>query len=127
LLSWSSDRSRREADRAVARKVVDPTVAIDGAATRRLLALRSPGYRRALADAVRRNIALGYARAKAAPPAARLLAQEADRAERIASALELTDPDPRAVIETERLLEAGRPSAERLAWIDRVLAAGATC
>lgn len=128
LLEWlggTTERRRREADRAVARRVLDPTVAIDGAAARRMGDLRSPQYRAALADAIRRNIALGCARVRIAPPAARLLAADADRAQRIADRLELADPDPRAVIETERLLEAGVPSAERLEWIDRLLSAQA--
>lgn len=128
LLAWwsgTTERGRREADRAVVRQVFDPAVAIDRAAARRLSHLRSPQHRAALADAIRRNIALGCARLRLAPPAARLLAGDAERAQRIADRLELADPDPRAVIETERLLESGKPSRERLEWIDRLLSAQA--
>ena len=60
-----------------------------------------------------------------------VLARDTAQADRIAAGLEAADPDPRAVIETERQLQAARPSPERLAWIARVLdygpASGAAC
>jgi hypothetical protein len=77
-----------------------------------------------LARVLRRDLELGVARARQAPPVARLLARNADQAALIAARIEHGDPDPRAVIETERLLEAAMPSPERLAWIGRLLAVG---
>jgi hypothetical protein len=50
-----------------------------------------------------------------------LLAENCAVADRIAAGLERPDADPRAIIETERLLEAAAPTRERLAWIVRVL------
>ena len=105
-----TDRGRREADRAVMRRVIDPDAPIDGRAAMRLAKLRS-----------QRNLELGTARSPLAPPVARLLAGNADQAALIASGLEDGDPDPRAVIETERLLEAPVPAPERLAWIVRLV------
>jgi hypothetical protein len=77
-----------------------------------------------LARVLRRDLELGVAGTPLAPPVARLLARNADQAAMIAVGLEHGDPDPRAVIETERLLEAAVPSPERLAWIGRLLAVG---
>ena len=116
-----TDRGRREADRAVMRRVIDPDAPIDGRAAMRLAKLRSQRYRSTLARILRENLALGAARSPLAPPVARLLAGNADQATLIASGLEHGDPDPQAVIETERLLEAPVPSSERLAWIVRLV------
>jgi hypothetical protein len=122
-LEWEarSDRGRREADRAVMRHVIDPDAPIDGRAAVRLAKLRSQRYRSTLARILRENLELGAARSPLAPPVARLLAGNADQAALVASGLEHGDPDPRAVIETERLLEAPVPSPERLAWITRLV------
>ena len=117
-----TDRGRREADRAVMRRVIDPDAPIDRHATARLEKLRSRGYRAALARVLRQNLELGAKRSPVAPPVARLLAGNPDDASLIAAGLEQGDPDPRAVIETERLLEAAVPSPERLDWIVRLLA-----
>jgi hypothetical protein len=116
-----SERSRLEADRAIANHVVDPDAPLSAAARSRLEKLLEPCHRALLAHAVRRNAELGVTQPRLAPPIARLLAGDAARADRIASGLESSDPDPRAVIETERQLQAGIPSAERLAWIERLL------
>jgi hypothetical protein len=120
---WSvhTPRGRREADRAVVRWVVDPDAPIGQAAAMRLRQLDSKRHRAALARAVRRDTDLGINGERLAPPVARLLARNCDDADRIAAGLEQPDADLRAVIETERLLEAGAPSQERLAWIARVL------
>jgi hypothetical protein len=121
-LEARTDRARREADRAVMRRVIDPDAPIDGRAAVRLTKLRSQRYRSTLARIVRENLELGAARSPIAPPVSRLLARNADKAALIAAGLEHGDPDPRAVIETERLLEAPVPSPERLAWIARLVA-----
>jgi hypothetical protein len=118
-----TERGRREADRAVMRRVIDPDAPLDERAARRLQKLTSQRYRSMLSRMLRRDLELGVARAPLAPPVARLLARNADQAAIIAAGLEHGDPDPRAVIETERLLEAAVPSPERLAWIGRLLAA----
>lgn len=117
-----TDRGRREADRAVMRRVIDPDAPLDTRARARLEKLRSAAYRATLARVLRQNLELGAARSRVAPPVARLLARNPADATLIASGLEQGDPDPRAVIETERLLEAAVPSPERLAWIVRLLA-----
>jgi hypothetical protein len=117
-----TDRGRREADRAVMRRVIDPDAPIDRRASARLEKLRSRAYRTTLARILRQNLELGAKRSPIAPPVARLLARNAGEATLIAAGLEHGDPDPRAVIETERLLEAPVPSPERLAWIVRLLA-----
>jgi hypothetical protein len=119
--SVSTPRGRRDADRAVVRWVIDPDAPIGKAAALRLRQLGSERYRAMLARAVRRDTDLGISGERLAPPVARLLAQNCDEADRIAAGLERPDADPRAVIETERLLEAAAPSQERLAWIARVL------
>ena len=118
-----TEGGRREADRAVMRRVIDPDAPLDERAARRLQRLTSQRYRSTLARVLRRDLELGVARAPLAPPVARLLARNADQAAISAAGLEHGDPDPRAVIETERLLEAAVPSPERLAWIGRLLAA----
>ena len=120
---WSvhTPRGRRDADRAVVRWVIDPGAPIGHAAAMRLRQLDSKRHRAALARAVRRDTNLGISGERLAPPVARLLARNCDDADRIAAGLERPDADLRAVIETERLLEAGAPSQERLAWIARVL------
>jgi hypothetical protein len=120
---WSvrTPGGRRDADRAVTRWVIDPDAPIGRAAAVRLRQLGSERYRAALARAVRRDTDLGISGERLAPPVARLLAQNCDDADRIAAGLERPGADLRAVIETERLLEAGAPSQERLAWIARVL------
>ncbi len=117
-----TDRGRREADRAVMRRVMDPDAPIDRRATARLEKLRSRAYRARLARVLRQNLELGAKRSPFAPPVSRLLARNPAHATLIAAGLEGGDPDPRAVIETERLLEAAVPSPERLAWIVRLLA-----
>lgn len=117
-----TDRGRREADRAVMRRVIDPDAPIDRRAHARLEKLRSVPYRATLARVLRHNLELGVKRNPLAPPVARLLARNPADATLIAAGLEDGDPDPRAVIETERLLEAPVPSPERLAWIVRLLA-----
>jgi hypothetical protein len=117
-----TDRGRREADRAVMRRVIDPDAPIDRHATARLEKLRSRGYRAAVARVLRQNLELGAKRSPLAPPVARLLARNPGDASLIATGIEQGDPDPRAVIETERLLEAAVPSPERLDWIVRLLA-----
>jgi len=117
-----TDRGRREADRAVMRRVIDPDAPIDRRASARLEKLRSRAYRATLARVLRQNLELGAKRSPVAPPVARLLAGNPDDASLIAAGLEQGDPDPRAVIETERLLEAPLPSPERLDWILRLLA-----
>jgi hypothetical protein len=117
-----TDRGRREADRAVMRRVIDPDAPIDRRARARLDKLRSGAYRATLARVLRHNLELGAGRSRLAPPVARLLARHPADATLIAAGLESGDPDPRAVIETERLLEAAVPSPERLAWIVRLLA-----
>lgn len=126
-----TERGRLEAERAIANRVVDPAAPLPPAAATRLEKLLAPCHRALLAHAVRRNAELGVTQPRIAPPIARLLARDAAQADRIAAGLEASDPDPRAVIETERQLQAGIPSAERLAWIARVLdygpASGATC
>jgi hypothetical protein len=119
-----TERGRREADRAVMRRVIDPDAPLDERAARRLRKLTSQRYRSMLARVLRNDLELGVAGAPLAPPVARLLARNADQAAMIAVGLECGDPDPRAVIETERLLQAAVPSAERLAWIGRLLAVG---
>jgi hypothetical protein len=101
--------------------VIDPNAPLDDRAARRLQKLTSQRYRSMLARVLRRDLELGVARVPQAPPVARLLARNADQAALIAAGLERGDPDPRAVIETERLLEAAVPSPERLAWIGRLL------
>jgi hypothetical protein len=120
---WSvhTPRGRREADRAVARWVVDPDAPIGSAAGLRLRQLASRRHRAALACAVRRDTDLGISGVRLAPPVSRLLARNRADADRIAAGLERPDADLRAVIETERLLEAGAPSQERLTWITRLL------
>jgi hypothetical protein len=115
-------KGRREADRAVVRWVLDPEAPLGRTAVARLQQLLSERHRSALARAVRRDTDLGLEGERLAPPVARLLAQNCDDADRIAAGLERPDVDPRAVIETERLLEAAAPTHERLAWIARVLA-----
>ncbi len=117
-----TDRGRRDADRAVMRRVIDPDAPIDRRARARLDTLRSTGHRATLARVLRQNLELGAARNPLAPPVARLLARNPADATLVAAGLEDGDPDPRAVIETERLLEAPVPSPERLAWIVRLLA-----
>ncbi|HXD68284.1 MAG TPA: hypothetical protein VN615_00370 [Gaiellales bacterium] len=117
-----TDRGRREADRAVMRRVIDPDAPIDRRATARLEKLRSRAHRTMLARVLRQNLELGAKRSPLAPPVARLLARNPSDASLIASGLEQGDPDPRVVIETERLLEAPVPSPERLDWIVRLLA-----
>jgi hypothetical protein len=117
-----TDRGRREADRAVMRRVIDPDAPLDRRAHARLEKLRSATHRATLARVLRQNLELGAARSRLAPPVARLLARNPTDATLIATGLEEGDPDPRAVIETERLLEAAVPSPERLAWIVRLLA-----
>ncbi|HEY3764719.1 MAG TPA: hypothetical protein VGL44_06135 [Gaiellales bacterium] len=114
---------RRDADRAVTRWVLDPDAPMGRGPAARLEQLRSLRHRRALARAVRRDTDLGLDGTRLAPPVARLLARNCDDADRIAAGLERADVDPRAVIETERLLETPRPSLERLAWIARVVVA----
>ena len=120
---WSvhTPRGRRDADRAVTRWVIDPDAPIGYAAALRLRQLGSNRHRSALARAVRRDTDLGISGERLAPPVARLLARNCDDADRIADGLERPDADLRAVIETERLLEAGVPSQERLTWIARLL------
>ena len=117
-----TDRGRREVDRAVMRRVIDPDAPIDRRASARLEKLRSRAHRTMLARVLRQNLELGAKRSPLAPPVARLLARNPGEASLIAAGLEQGDPDPRAVIETERLLEAPRPSPERLDWILRLLA-----
>jgi len=117
-----TDRGRREADRAVMRRVIDPDAPLDNRARARLEKLHSAPYRATLARVLRQNLELGAARSRLAPPVARLLARNPADATLIAAGLEDGDPEPRAVIETERLLEAPVPSPERLAWIVRLLA-----
>ena len=117
-----TDRGRRQADRAVMRRVIDPDAPIDGRARARLEKLRSAAYRATLARVLRQNLELGADRNPLAPPVARLLARNPADATLIAAGLEDGEPDPRAVIETERLLEAPVPSQERLSWIVRLLA-----
>ena len=95
---------------------------IDELATARLQELLSCRHREALARAVRRNVELGAGRSRLAPPVAGLLARNQADAARVAAGLEGDDPDPRAVIEVQRLLEDARPTQDRLAWIARVLA-----
>ena len=109
LWSVHTPRGRREADRAVVRWVIDPDAPMGSAAALRLRQLGSRRHRAALARAVRRDTDLGICGERLAPPVSRLLAR--NRA----------DADLRAVIETERLLEAGAPSQERLSWITRLL------
>jgi hypothetical protein len=120
---WSvhTPRGRREADRAVVRWVIDPDAPIGSAAALRLRQLGSRRHRAALARAVRRDTDLGISGERLAPPVSRLLARNRADADRIAEGLERPDADLRAVIETERLLEAGAPSQERLTWITRLL------
>jgi hypothetical protein len=120
---WSvcTPRGRRDADRAVVRWVIDPDAPIGRAAALRLRQLGSERHRAALARAVRRDTDLGISGERLAPPVARLLAENCAEADRIAAGLERPDADPRAIIETERLLEAAAPTRERLAWIERVL------
>ena len=117
-----TDRGRRQADRAVMRRVIDPDAPIDRRASARLEKLRSRAHRTMLARVLRQNLELGAKRSPLAPPVARLLARNPGDASLIATGLEQGDPDPRAVIETERLLEAPLPSPERLDWILRLLA-----
>jgi len=117
-----TDRGRRQADRAVMRRVIDPDAPIDRRASARLEKLRSRAHRTMLARVLRQNLELGAKRSPLAPPVARLLARNPGEASLIAAGLEQGDPDPRAVIETERLLEAPLPSPERLDWILRLLA-----
>ncbi len=120
---WSvhTPRGRTDADRAVTRWVIDPDAPIGRTAALRLRQLGSKRHRAALARAVRRDTDLGISGERLAPPVARLLARNCDAADRIAAGLERPDADLRAVIETERLLEAGAPSQERLTWIARLL------
>jgi hypothetical protein len=122
LRATHTPKGRREADRAVVRWVLDPDAPMGSTAVARLQQLLSERHRSALARAVRRDTDLGLEGERLAPPVARLLAQNCDDADRIAAGLERPDVDPRAVIETERLLEAAAPTRERLAWITRVLA-----
>jgi len=117
-----TDRGRRQADRAVTRRTIDPDAPIDRRASARLEKLRSRAHRTMLARVLRQNLELGAKRSPLAPPVARLLARNPGEASLIAAGLEQGDPDPRAVIETERLLEAPVPSPERLDWIVRLLA-----
>jgi len=117
-----TDRGRRQADRAVMRRVIDPDAPIDRRASARLEKLRSRAHRTMLARVLSQNLELGAKRSPLAPPVARLLARNPGDASLIATGLEQGDPDPRAVIETERLLEAPLPSPERLDWILRLLA-----
>jgi hypothetical protein len=121
---WA-DGARRQADREIARRVLDPDAAIGEAASARLRDVSSARHRAALARAVRRNVELGQRHAHGAPPVARVLARNRLDAVRVAEGLERSDADPRAVIATEQLLSDGRPAEDRLAWIARVLAAGA--
>jgi hypothetical protein len=116
-----SERARLEADRAIANHVVDPDAPLPPAARSRLEKLLDPCHRAFLARTVRRDAELGATQPRFAPPIARLLARDTVQANRIAAGLEAAEPDPRAVIETERQLQAAMPSAERLAWIARVL------
>ncbi len=124
-------RGRLEAERAIANHAIDPDTPLPAAARSRLEQLLQPCHRAVLAHAVRRNAELGATLPRVAPPIARVLARDTAQADRIAAGLEAADPDPRAVIETERQLQAARPSPERLAWIARVLdygpASGAAC
>ena len=121
LWSVHTPRGRREADRAVVRWVIDPDAPMGSAAALRLRQLGSRRHRAALARAVRRDTDLGICGERLAPPVSRLLARNRADADRIAEGLERPDADLRAVIETERLLEAGAPSQERLSWITRLL------
>jgi len=120
LWSVHTPRGRREADRAVVRWVIDPDAPMGSAAALRLRQLGSRRHRAALARAVRRDTDLGICGERLAPPVSRLLARNRADADRIAEGLERPDADLRAVIETERLLEAGAPSQERLVWITRL-------
>jgi hypothetical protein len=126
-----TERARLEADRAIANHAIDPDAPLPAAARSRLEKLLDPCHRAFLARTLRRDAELGVTQPRFAPPIARLLARNTAQADRIAAGLEAADPDPRAVIETERQLQAAMPSAERLAWIERVLgygpASGATC
>lgn len=122
-----TERGRLEADRAIANHVVDPAAPLPAVTASRLEKLLEPCHRALLARSVRRNAELGATRPRVAPPIARLLARDTAQARRIAAGLEAADPDPRAVIETERQLQAGIPSPERLAWIARLLDSSATC
>jgi hypothetical protein len=126
-----TERARLEADRAIANHVLDPDARLPAMAQSRLEKLLDPCHRAFLARTLRRDAELGVKQPRFAPPIARLLARNAGQADRIAAGLEAADPDPRAVIETERQLEAAMPSAERLAWIERLLGRGsvsnATC
>lgn len=81
---------------------------------RRAVAPASAAYRRGLARAIRRDIALERACVRNRPPVARILAEDADAAERIARRLERSRLDPNVVAEVRRLLEDGRPSRDRL-------------
>ena len=90
---------------------------------RRAAALTAPKHLRALAAAVR-----GYAHGRPhllvpQPPVARLLSRNTEAADRIATALEHTSADPRAVVELEWLLSDPRPSEDRLWRVERLLAA----
>jgi hypothetical protein len=121
LRARHTPNGRRNADREVTRWVIDPDAPMGRAALARLQQLSSQRHRAALARAVRRDTDLGIEGERLAPPVARLLARHCDEADMIADGLERPDADPRAVIETERLLEAAAPTRERMAWIARVL------
>src|SRR5205814_1211042 len=81
--------------------------------------LLSCRHREALARAVRRNVELGAGRSRLAPPVAGLLARNQADAARVAAGLEGDDPDPPAVIEVQRPLEAARPPEDPPARIAR--------
>jgi hypothetical protein len=85
-----------------------------GALQRRAAAPTSERYRAGLARAIRRDIALERAQVRGRPPIARVLAEDAEVAERIARRLERARVDPRIVVEVRRLLEDGCPSRDRL-------------
>jgi hypothetical protein len=121
-------RVSRDADvmlygQAFAPRPRDPAVA--DLLARRAAKLTSPCHLRGLASAVRADLRAGQRPrwAPKPPPAADVLARHPEAAERIAAILDRSRVDVRAVLELEWLLADARPSDERLARVERLLAA----
>jgi hypothetical protein len=119
-------RARRDADvmlhaAALTGPARDPETS--AVLRRRAEALTAPKHVHALADAIRAHTHGRRHLLVPAPPAARLLWNNADVADRIATALDHHPADPRAVVELEWLLSDPRPSEEGLRRVERLLAA----
>jgi hypothetical protein len=90
---------------------------------RRAASLTAPKHLRSLAETVRAHAHDRPHLLVPPAPAARLLSCHTEAADRIASALERSPADARAVVELEWLLSDPCPSEDRLRRVERLLAA----